>query len=261
VIKAVFLFALIGRSGTNYLANLLTLHSNLRLATSPFLEDWFLSNAHLLTEYAKALASTYQERGYPNHANIAEQITQEIGSTLLRLLGEPKEQEIIVTKTPSLEGIENFQSLFGDRKSLVLLRDGRAIAESFERSFGTDKFLVAKNWAKSVRVFEELRGNALEDSFIVKYEDLLENTSSELGRIFHYLDLPELDYDYSKASNLPVVGSSTFGITSHGVSWTPIARDPNFRPLERFSHWSAEEHLRFNDIAGSELEVLGYRAM
>ena len=59
---------------------------------------------------------------------------------------------------------------------------------------------------------------------------------------------------------LPVTGSSTDGKNPDGsLDWAPTEKAENFRPLERWSEWTAEQHERFNAVAGPAMTALGYQ--
>jgi len=93
---------------------------------------------------------------------------------------------------------------------------------------------------------------------IVKYEDLHTNTESEMRKILPFLDLDAGQYDFQRALNLPVVGSSTFKRTEEKVKWLPVMKTDDFNPLTRADEWPRSMHERFNWLAGKQLEQLGY---
>jgi len=93
---------------------------------------------------------------------------------------------------------------------------------------------------------------------LVRFEDLYIRTEDEMRRILLFLGLNIESYDFPRALNLPVVGSSTFKRPPGKVQWTPVMKTADFDPLARANSWTRSQHERFNWIAGDQLEKLGY---
>ena len=168
----------------------------------------------------------------------------------------------MVTKTPSVGGIKNFFKIFPNAHLLILIRDGRAVVESGVRSFDWDFERAARDWAASalaVMQFKQDIGNDNHKYLIVKYEDLFSNTEEELRKIFSFLGLDSEVYNFDAAKHLNVIGSSELRQDKTDVvHWRPVEKWRNFNPIMRWSHWSSEQHERFNLIAGDHLKLFGY---
>ena len=176
---------------------------------------------------------------------------------------ENKEEKTIVTKTPIPSNIKLFSSLFSSGILVVLIRDGRSVAESAIRTWGLHFDEAVNQWVKGARTilqFVEQYGTTSRFHTTVKYEDLYMNTVREIRRIFDQAGLAVDSYPYEELDDEPIVGSSTYQ-PKEGVSWNAVADDGSFNPLSRWSSWSKEEHMRFNWLAASEMEALGYNVV
>ena len=255
--EPIFILGITGRSGTNFLRNLLCLHPECAPVTLP--EDHLLAHGQMLVRYAAAVRSHWDGRapgaGEALTASLAEGLL-----SFLRLQAEPGRRP--VTKTPSVHNLGLFFRLFPQAHLLILVRDGRAVAESSARSFEAwSRERMARQWARGAR--EILRFLADPQSagrryLVVRYEDLHGQTETELRRILGFLGLDAERYDFQAAARLPVVGSSSLRGGREDVHWEPLEKTPEFDPIGRFEHWTRAMHERFNWIAGDLLEPLGY---
>jgi hypothetical protein len=170
--------------------------------------------------------------------------------------------EFLITKTPSVVGLENFFKLFPKACLLILVRDGRAVVESGVKSFDWDFEQATRDWAAAAHTivqFKQNNSNANHKYLIVKYEDLFSNTREELRRIFSFLALDPKAYKFDAAESLSITGSCELRTTeTDEIHWKPVEKTPHFDPLERWSHWSRAQHERFNWIAGDYLSLMGY---
>lgn len=169
---------------------------------------------------------------------------------------------ILLTKTPSVKGLDNFFSLFPNAYLLIIVRDGRAVVESGVKSFDWYYEKAMRNWATAAKIivdFQEKHHNFNKKFLIVKYEDLFRNTKDELLKIFALLGLDAELYDFGAAQSLSVTGSSELRRKrSDKIHWTPLEKTREFNPLTRFSHWNRKRHERFNWIAGYYMSKFGY---
>lgn len=274
-----FILGILQRSGTNYLYSLLREHPSCA-GPGPIWEDHFVQHSKMLREYTNTIYRSW---------NLKWEIDKKIGpqETLLRCFGDAVDRflklqlvdhrsdhnaseqgptgqnspEILLTKTPSVEGLESFFDLFPDAPLILIIRDGRAVVESGVRSFGWNYEDAMHRWRAGAQAILELKRRH-EDSnkklLIVKYEDIFLDVKSELLRIFGFLGLDPDSFDFDAAQSLGVIGSSEIRKHAGSVHWQATDRTADFNPLARFSNWDRKKHERFNWIAGDDMSRFGY---
>ncbi len=255
----IFLTGILQRSGTNYLNDLLLLHPDCVGSQLPVPEDYFLRESHHLMAYAKSLSSFWQETwGGPN---MEARLLRAFGDGLLRLAGDSTEKRVVV-KTPSVYNINHFPGLFPSAKLLILVRDCRAVVESAVRSFGGSYEYWLRMWAytaKLIQQFDEQHSNSVQKNYmIVKYEDLVVDCKTQIGKIMLFLELDPGRYDYLAAEALPIRGSSTQRGENTRLHWQPVPKTEDFKPLDRYKDWTPALHHIANWIAGEEMRSLSY---
>jgi len=278
----IFILGIAHRSGTNYLHDLIRLHPACEPASSVLEEDFLIAQAHLLRDYAESIARFWKKRwgtvGLDQekkmlYAHIGDGLTSFLYTQLERRgtskFGHsfPRTTRRVVTKTPLVNNLDLFFSVFPSAPLIILIRDGRSVVESAAKTFNRPYGSEARDWARSARRILEFRQTNKNNNFlIVKYEDVYQNVQSELGRIFAFLGLDATAYDYDTAIKLPVRGSCAVRVqTSHndpwvnkGINWEPVEKPANFDPLSRWRGWGRAKHERFNWIAGDCLQAFGY---
>jgi protein-tyrosine sulfotransferase len=281
--RPIFILGISVRSGTTYLQDLLRVHPDCDVDRLELEEDHFLAYADLLVEYTKRVTSCW--KGCPEQLKTERDLVcQCIGEGLvsyLRLqvrnrrglagLAPEKPLRALVTKTPNIANLDLFFKFFPNADLLILIRDGRSVTESSIKTFVHRSFVKeARKWAAScaqIKRFIEAESNHGGRFLVVRYEDLYSRTEAELRRIMEFLRLDPAAYDFSATINLPVRGSSTLrqegaewpeSSVAPGVHWNPVPKTPDFRPLERWSHWKRSQHERFNWVAGEWLEYFDY---
>jgi hypothetical protein len=280
--RPIFILGISVRSGTTYLQDLLRVHPDCDVDGLELEEDHFLAYAEVLVEYVRRV-TTYWKAGPEQLQKERDLVLQCVGDGLISYLrlqvrnrrqlagqGDDKPLRALVTKTPSINNLELFFKIFPNADLLILLRDGRSVTESSVKTFYRSFVEETRRWADGcahVKQFVETESNRRGRFLVVRYEDLYSGTEAELGRIMEFLRLDPTLYDFSAAMNLPVRGSSTLRqngaawsqtSVAPGVHWNPVPKTAEFRPLDRWSHWSRARHERFNWIAGSWLEYFGY---
>ncbi|MGB3613025.1 MAG: sulfotransferase, partial [Elainellaceae cyanobacterium] len=96
-------------------------------------------------------------------------------------------------KTPqNTENIDKLHKLFPDAKFILIVRDVRDVALSWQKKWGKDKLLCAYKWNRRMRKgIQLLEANIRSESYlIVKYEDLLSDLSSTSMQICEFLGIP-----------------------------------------------------------------------
>jgi protein-tyrosine sulfotransferase len=259
--RPVFIHGLTPRTGTNYLWDLLCLHPACAPGRDPIREDFFLEHAHLLARFVRDVSGKWDPRwGTVTEQTLAE-LHASLGTALLDFLSTDEDRRL-VTKNPSVAGIDQVFTFFPTAQLIILGRDGRAVVESCVRTFGWDFDLAARRWAVAAsRAMRFLDGRATDDPVVrlVRYEDLVADPGRQLTNLFAFLGLDIADYDFSAAEQLPVRGSSVHLGGQAQVHWDPVERTADFDPLRRWVDWSAEQHMRFAWLAGREQVALGYR--
>lgn len=279
----IFILGARGRSGTHFLYDLLCLHPD--CTHNSISEDYLMTHVDLLIQYADEIY-----KNWPREWRV--QISPR--DTLYRCLGEglisflhmnvPTSQrefnkiisesanlkppsdlpgKRLVTKSPYVDkNLNYFFKIFPRAHLLIVIRDGRSVVESLVKSFDCSYEVEFHRWADSIKIileFEEQVRGGDHKYLIVKYEELFTDTESEIRRIFAFLGLDEDSYDYDRANNLPVRGSSELRAQGKKMHWRPVEKVPDFNPLNRWNHWDRSLHERFNWIAGDYLEKVGYK--
>ncbi|WP_165314156.1 sulfotransferase family protein [Vibrio ziniensis] len=258
------------RSGTNYLENIISLHTKCK-PCDPIYEDFLISQSELLIRFSKKVRRYWNPNWDTNNEYLTEKnLLEHIGYGLHRFLSSPHlgqevtndgQNNITISKTPSVKGIEHFFQLFPNSKLIILVRDGRAIVESGCKSFDWDFEKACFDWSRLVkRINAFIAENTDHKAQIkmVRYEDLINNTEEEVPLIFKFLQVNEDEVLIEDVKNLHISGSSETKKTNKEVTWQPKKMDDNFKPLERFSHWSRYKRRRFEWISGNSLISMGY---
>ncbi len=258
-VRPIFVMGILPRCGTNFLSDLLCLHPDCA-PPAPIWEDFFLFHANLLDRYVDRVFGSWDRRWGVGHET-RDRLLAHLGSGLTSFLTEQSGATRVVTKTPRVENLDRFFELFPDAHLLILIRDGRSVLESGIRSFGWNREWALHKWAEAAdRIIEFDREHGAEKLTyrIVQYENLCDNLATELPSILEFLGLDASAYDLEAAAGLPVRGSSTIRDRGSGMHWEPVEKGAGFDPTQRFGHWNAATHARFNWVARRQLERLGY---
>jgi hypothetical protein len=258
--RPILIFGLTPRTGTNYLWDLFRLHSACAPGREPIREDFFLECSDLLTEFVESVRSRWDPTwGAVSQQTVAE-LYASLGAALVGFLTVEDDRRL-VTKNPSVTGIDQVFSFFPTAQVIILVRDGRAVVESCMRTFGWDADLAARRWAAAATIaLRFLDGRDADDPSVrmVRYEDLVADPRGQITQLLSFLGLDTADYDMSAAERLPVRGSSVFLGGKSRVHWEPVERTRDFDPLQRWAHWTADQHRRFAWLAGRQQVALGY---
>jgi hypothetical protein len=278
----VFILGVAPRCGTNYLEDLLCVHPDVGLGI-PLRENQLISTLPDLSRYVDDLAGKWHKNkrwGFqPEHIN---DLTRSLGLGLTdfmisqvdgrrRIQTPPDtlpgieaafklEPRFLVTKHPRPTGLFDFRRFFPDAKLILLMRDGRAVAESSIRSWGWNFDVAVDNWRRGAADMTRFLDDHPDDpSLFVRYEDLITDPDNQIGRIFEYIGLDPEAFDFDRALKRPVRGSSTDRPPgADEVAWEPVEKTDDFDPLARARHWTPAQHARFNHMAGALLERFDY---
>jgi len=168
----------------------------------------------------------------------------------------------LVTRTPSVKNLGLFFRFFPGAGLLIIVRDGRSVAESGVKSFGWHYENAFRSWASAARTilkFDAEHKNTQYNYMVVKYEELHSDMEGQLRRIFECLGLDPGKYDFGAAGKLPVLGSSELRDSGQEeVHWRPVEKSQDFDPTMRWNGWGQALHERFNWVAGGYLLKFGY---
>lgn len=276
--RTAFILGIHRRSGTNFLSRLLHEHPDCR-GIGPIGEDYLLQHTDVLRKYVENVKGSWNP-DWRIHSirNGHESLYRSLGDAVLQwlqaqsLIHDLQEQQgdltqhdnggggVVVTKTPSVDGLPNFFVFFPQAYLILLIRDGRAVVESGMRSFGWCFEIACREWrraARNILAFDGL-SSCPDQVRLVRYEQLVQDTQSELMDIFAFLGLESTRYDFAASGSLGVIGSSELARNEEKVHWNAVPMQDDFKPLRRFDHWTVSMHQRFNWIAGREMHLLGY---
>jgi protein-tyrosine sulfotransferase len=259
--RPVLIFGLTPRTGTNYLWDLVRLHPACASGREPIREDFFLEHANLLEQFVRDVRSRWDPAWGLIDADTVAELYACLGTGLLDFLSTSGNRRL-VTKNPSVVGVEQVFTFFPTAQVIILTRDGRAVVESCVRTFGWDFDLAARRWAAAAdTAIRFLDHRAADDGAIrlVRYEDLVVDPRRQMTELLAFLALDTADYDFSTAERLPVRGSSVFLGGEVAVHWDPVERTADFDPLHRWADWTLQQHRRFAWLSGRQQLGLGYR--
>jgi hypothetical protein len=261
--RPIFVLGISPRSGTNFLFNLLRLHPACEVP-APLWEDYVLEPAHLLAEYVRSVGAWWRaDPAWGVTEEMERAFCRHLGDAIVSFLASRADGKRLLTKTPTVAGLEYFADLFPEAYLLILVRDGRDVVESGARSFGWDRDVMARKWAEAAETivsFDRASPARPTRRRIVRYEDLWADLEGQLRELLDFLELELSAYDFEGARELPVWGSSTHQGAEGGVHWQPVDKGRDFKPVRRWERWSRRQHERFNWIAGPALGALGYEA-
>jgi hypothetical protein len=216
--KPVSIVSPTGKSGTNFLSNML---KTVGLCESPAKEvlareDHLVFHSALLLDYVRETASIWRiwEKN--------EQIIKKRSNELLRCLGEGITNFIIdanngilpaLIKTPSSRGINNFSKLFSGSKLILLVRDGRDTTESAVKAgYWPDYESAFEAWSIGARSLVDYMGSSVNAEgiswILVTYESLVTDSTATVKQIAEFLGADFNNLQIERANHLPVYGSS-----------------------------------------------------
>jgi protein-tyrosine sulfotransferase len=256
----IFIHGILPRSGTNFLWDLLLLHPDCSRAREPVNEDQFLQHSGHLAAFVDAVRAAWDPNWGTFAADVADRLYAGIGEGLVSFLWTDRNRRL-VSKSPSVRHLDRFFMFFPRARLLILVRDGRSVAQSAMDTFGWDFDRASRAWseaAQTISRFQQAESGRADRWRLVRYEDLVDDPERQLRGIFEFLALDATRYDFEAARNLPVRGSSAFGRGNGKVHWKVVAKDSSFAPKERWHSWSDAQLERFDWLAGDQLVDFGY---
>lgn len=254
--QPVFVIGISQRSGTNFLWRLLLCHPEC-VAPRPLLEDHFLTHVDVLERYVRATRDHWDPE-WGEFDRLTDVLLARLGGGIVDLLRSLAGPGQVVSKTPTPANLRLFRRVFPRCRLVVLVRDGRSVAESYVHGFGLDYEEAFRRWRAGAREIIDALDAGVEPDALVRYEDLVNEPEPQLHRMLDALALDPDRFDWDRARSLPVYGSSFHRGGADAVHWEPVGETAGFDPTTRDSSWPTRRHARFNWVAGEEMSMLGY---
>ena len=147
----VFIVGVWKRSGTNFVADLLSLHSSFELP-KPLWEATLLRSSELLQRYVQNRIAGWEfwiREANEDPQVLQQEFMQHVGLGLLSFMcSRIGPGRRLLCKTPFTENLDTFPELFPQAKLLIVVRDGRDSVESSHRTWSKHSLRsFAKKWA------------------------------------------------------------------------------------------------------------------
>ncbi len=248
--KLIFIIGISPRSGTNYLYNLINLHPQVSPSKIKG-EDFLLYYSDLIDTYTKEL----DRRWHANWGNDPDLIKKAFGRGLTDTISTDSTFNTI--KTPLTTNLDNLKKYFPHSKVILLTRNGKNVVASHLKTFNKGITIPSNIYSLGGEIIMKYQSD--KSTYCLKYEDLNNDTESQLKSIMDYLGLSYSELDQEEVGKLGVVGSSTFGRSEGKIDWNQsYSKNKNFNPNNRSANWSKYKRQRFDWIAGAINEELGY---
>jgi hypothetical protein len=251
------------RSGTNYLYSLLAKHKQIQCSTDTA-EDFIIAQSAYLRKFISVLWQAW-ERYKPRVLSfelLASKAEEFVHSMLDPMPRGSRTDTVIVSKTPTTLSIDELPTLFNKTKIIFLVRDGRSLACSLEKSFSISHFEALLRWkrgAANILKFIKVRNDYFtKNCLLIRYEDLVVSSADELRRVFEFLQVSDSDYNYANVAETEIIGSSELVNSEGKVHWEPRKRNAQFLPNARYQEWPRWKQTSAACILHDELRELGY---
>lgn len=256
---AVIIHGVMQRSGTVFIGELLRLHPHIHAYPNDLWEIPFLG----LTGDMLRIQEQFFQRYKQNIGKIAEHdFLPLFGASLIGYLHSlvPQGKRMLL-KVPDVSFLSYFPAVFPFEHLLLLLRDGRDVVSSTIRTWPNANFsAVCQRWDHSARLMMEFhrhRQTSGEPCHLARYEEVVEKPEQFVQDACNHFGLDVSSYPFDQISKIPARGSSALQQTGK-VTWNPITRPPDFKPVGRWKTWSIRQKKRFKAIAGQTLIDAGY---
>ncbi|MEZ4700852.1 MAG: sulfotransferase [Rhodothermales bacterium] len=258
--EPIFIVGIMPRSGTNFLHRLLCQHPDCgAINTTPVREDYLLHHIEGLNRFVGRLRWQWGHWGADEA--FVHSLADRLGLGAAAFLKSLSPAKRIVTKTPSVANLRLYTRFFQHSPLLIIVRDGRSVVASGMSGFGWRFETATRAWASAARAIARFREGRDGGDFrfkVIQYERLSGETDATLLDVMAFLELDAERYDFEKAGQTPIYGSSFASKEGDGVTWKPKEKTADFEPSARWKSWSRFQHRRFNWLAGKEMKALGY---
>jgi hypothetical protein len=261
----VFIGGVMNRCGTNFLLDAIRCHDDFQI---PDLmpESYLLEHAHLLDQYVRHTSARWSNTQREADPGCLDELVRELGNAVLRFCERRiRSHRRLAFKTPRIFNLDLLKPLFGEHRLILLVRDGRDVVESAQRSFsqGSSRLpmrLWMQRWSEGAQRILDYMSDNPPQAMLVRYEQLLDEFEPTMKAILRHIGADESRYDWQRADRMPVRGSSQTSKTKGGIHWNPVDRPRDFRPVGRWQSWNLRQRWMFDRIAGRQLIKLGYEA-
>ncbi|NEQ71162.1 MAG: sulfotransferase [Symploca sp. SIO2D2] len=262
--KLLYILGVCQRTGTNYLHDLVSTHPDAQ-PSSQIWEDQAITTIQYLDKYARTLDIFWRKYSSPKHARLVSDLKENLGNAVTESIAAQTDDpnKLLITKTPSVFGIERIGKYFPKNKFIFLTRDGRSTAQSFSKSFSTSFVRSCLVWRDGARKLIGFLNDAKlskdVDYIVIRYEDLQTDFVKTITQVLEFCQLDPSKYNFDGGENMAVRGSSTLVETQDKVSWQKVEKDSSFKPLERYKSWSRIKTESFNALCLTEQTYFGYQ--
>lgn len=169
-----------GRGGTSLLAGMLDAHTKLEVAFEKFSYDFLMAqNMGDLEDTLENRINAFEDKSSQLAAKSSKIWANKITTEQICALDE---------KTPG-KGVSSFvEQVLKGRKTIFILRDGRTCVKSKMTRTGQDYNTALKRWKDAVALWQRLE--SLENTFSIKFEDLVKNPRENAAELCSFLDVP-----------------------------------------------------------------------
>ncbi len=256
---AVIIHGIMPRSGTVYVGELLRLHPDLQAYPWDLFEVPLLQVSDAIDQAQLRFLRAYRH----NVDKIADHDFLALFSAafIAHLYSGASEGRRILLKMPGVHYLHRFFKAFPAENLLILIRDGRDVAESTMRTWPQLGFpSICRRWRRSAgmvlacdRQFSQREAGY----WLARFEDAIGDPVAFVKKACLKFDLDESRYPFEKISDIPVRGSSSLSKQT-SITWKPMRKPTTFKPTERWRDWSSRRKRTFKHIAGKTLIDLGY---
>lgn len=258
---AIMVHGIMPRSGTVYLGQLLRLHPEIHAYPHQLWELPALMQSPRVMGLAKGFLLEYK----PNLGRMAEgDFLPLFGASLLAYLYEdsPPSSRLLV-KSPSVQYITHFYSMFPHEYLVLLVRDGRDVVHSTLRTWPKLTFLQAcLRWRRSADAVlsakDAFQGSREDQYFFARFEEAISDPSKFVRALCRHSGLDADRFPFDQIDSIKVIGSSKLTIPGETVEWRWLPKPKGFQPTGHWQKWPSTRKLMFKAVAGRQLMDLGY---
>lgn len=270
------------RSGTNFLADILSNHSSCLVHDHGFWEFPPFRHQEKLIFYINCI----KKSSHVSNLDTAR-LLQEFGSAWMRYFKKENNYskaglQHFVFKEPSIKDLDSMTSMFPESKCIIVIRNGRDIISSLLKARftlppvkittprlwrrllpGTDFRILVDRLSDSAQILVDYLStnspSAIEDRLlIVHYEDLYLKPRSCIPDILEWIGVTPSSYNWNAFDHMPVRGSSFLRDKSRQINFTQgVAKTNDFSPVGRSTDWSRAMIRYYNTHALEHMQKLG----
>lgn len=260
-----FILGIMPRSGTNFLENQLRLHPNCK-APGPVWEDFLISELKQLKKFTRNVQRRWDSYWFRNsEIDYSENLNKHLGQSLSNFLVDQlnhdennSESIVLLTKTPTVKGLEYFELFLGHSKLLIIIRDPRSLIQSGQKSFNWNFEKAVLDWKLNAKkIIKYIKSNDNVNN-IIKYEDLIVDQNKTIHKALALLNLEVDAFPIQDLNELPVSGSSELKEEKGEIHWQATKKSDDFKPENRFKDMSLFKQKFIYHFTKKEIKQLGY---